>query len=330
MSLQSGKKIEGSAKNLLDPDLDARVMSLRKAELELEEILQDPGLEEARREIAAMRLQDRRTARSNASAFIKSSLSERADLKRASEEIKEIRIEISKSDINELSAEWVREWHRKKQSQAAPSPAELDRKAFVASALTSEKVTEQPAEKQEAVHQIPVQKKASRKIFRYTSLAAAAVVGIFLAISTLTPSSNSEKILSTYYAPYIGVSTISRGSGNNLTDIFNSAVLDYNNGDYAGAEAGFSKILSEQPSNTSSFFYLGLAQYETMKTAEAIKNLNSVVAASGSFSTEARWYLGLAYLRNEEKDKAADCFNILASSEGYYSERAARILRRLK
>ncbi len=133
MSLQSGKSDQGSLDQdllykLEDPALDAKIKYFRKAELELQEILIDPGLKLARHESASMIISFRerkKTSSGEIETFVKSSLDHSRT--QASEDLKEIKAAIAENDINDISAEWVSEWHRKKQMEVL-NPANEERK----------------------------------------------------------------------------------------------------------------------------------------------------------------------------------------------------------
>lgn len=307
MSVQSGKLHEGSSDNEMllkvsDPDLDSRLRKLRRAELELEEILGDPFLEQTRDEIASMfknRDNIQKKKYCEAAKFIRNALSEDPMNAGVRGEFKDFRIEISKSDINDISAEWVREWHRKKQMQAIPSLAEVERKNFVESSLYPQETT---VAEPSPVRPVAV-KSSSRKLLRYSALAAAAVLGLFIALNAVIPSSRSEDIFNSFYAPYTEVTTVTRG---------------------------MSSEAAANPLSSNALFFMGLTQIETGKTDEAISNFISVINNSGSYVKEARWYLGLAYLKKNDRKEAAECFKVLTASEGYYHDPSAKILRRLK
>ena len=303
MSLQSGRLHGGNSDNEIllkvsDPNLDSRLKKLYRAEAELEDILHDPFLEQARAEIASMfkrrdKLQKKKTG--EAARFITTAMSEET---RNPGEFKDFRIEISKNDINDISAEWVREWHRKKQMQAIPTLAEIERKSFIESSLKPEQtVTAEP------LPVLPVvRRQGSRKLLRYSAFAAAAALGLFLVLSSLVPSS-PEDIYNSFYTPYTVISRVTRGTNNDLT---------------------------VNLSGSNALFQAGLSQIGAGNIDEAIGNFISVINNSGSFVKESRWYLGLAYLKKNDRIKAAECFKVLAASEGYYQKPARKILRRLR
>ena len=75
---------------------------------------------------------------------------------------------------------------------------------------------------------------------------------------------------------------------------------------------------------------MGISQMELGNYDQAVKMLEDVVSRQGEYLKEARWYLGLAYIKTGNTEKAAGCFEILAGTPGYYNLRAREILRRLR
>lgn len=333
MSLQSGKSDQGSLDQdllykLEDPALDAKIKYFRKAELELQEILIDPGLKLARHESASMIISFRerkKTSSGEIETFVKSSLDHSGT--QASEDLKEIKAAIAENDINDISAEWVSEWHRKKQMEVL-NPANEERKRFIASALSEKQAEKQTAneelhsEKVAPVVSIKKNQGSGRKIIRVTTVAAAAMLGVFIAIRTLTPSGNTEKIFDSYYKSFTAVSTTTRGENIDKSGIYNSAINYYKAGNYALAEAGFTASLKADPGYGDPLFYLGLSQIETGNIDRAIDNLTAAAGTSANVKKEATWYLGFAHLKKGDKIKARECFLSLTNEDGFYRESA--------
>jgi TolA-binding protein len=165
---------------------------------------------------------------------------------------------------------------------------------------------------------------------RYTSLLAAALIGAFILIRTLLPSGNPDKIFDSYYKPFDAISAITRSMNNNGTDIYSLAIGSYKAGDYDRAAREFSEIILKDPTVISPRFFMGLTQLALKNYDQTINLLSGVIKDSGEYSKEAKWYLGLSYLKSGNKTKAVECFEYLAKSTGFYSERSEAILRRLK
>ncbi|HEX2974604.1 MAG TPA: tetratricopeptide repeat protein [Bacteroidales bacterium] len=170
------------------------------------------------------------------------------------------------------------------------------------------------------------QKAGRRYFYRHAFFASAAVISVIVLISILVPSSNPQKIFSAYYEPFNAFSTITRGN-QSLYDTYDKGIELYKSGRFAEALEVLDKA-SEK--SHSSLFLISLCNMETGSYEDAIKNLELIAGQKRQYSREARWYLGLAYLYIGNTDKAREQFEILSASEGFYTERAEKILRRLK
>lgn len=314
-----------------DPVLTAEINLYMRAQYDLEEILSDPAIDEIRSETAAIInswkedvLNIRKAENKN---YIRKTLSEAPESK-IKDDLKDIRLDLSKNNINDISTEWVEEWHRKKQMQGTISE---ERANFITSSL-EEKGSEE--ERKDLTLNAPTEsksinlKKTGRTlVIRFVSLSAAAVIGTFLVIRSLQPY-DTQKLYRSYYEPFNAVSPVVRGS--NPNDLYISAMNSYKAGDYNNAALAFEQSANINPSFGSPVFYLGLTALETGDYNEAIKDLGSVVRDSGVYSKDAKWYLGLAYLKTGSREKASECFKELSLTSSYYKERSEKILRHLK
>jgi tetratricopeptide (TPR) repeat protein len=113
-------------------------------------------------------------------------------------------------------------------------------------------------------------------------------------------------------------------------EAFESALDSYREGNYQVATAGFSEAILNDPASGSSRFFLGITYIAMNDFSQAVNILYGVANQQGEYSKEARWYLGLAYLKTGNKAKASECFELLAQTSEFYRERSEKILRRLK
>ncbi|MBK7627453.1 MAG: hypothetical protein IPJ16_09725 [Bacteroidales bacterium] len=206
----------------------------------------------------------------------------------------------------------------------APDPKAEERKEFITAALKAE-----PAE-------VPVEvtetrkKGISRSLFiRYITMSAAAVVGALIIINTLLPSS-ADKLFSSYYTPFEAVSPVTRSTSGSIDEVYASAIISYKSGDYKSANAGFAEANLKNPASEAPLFYMGLTNIELGNISQAVSELAAVAAGSGEYVKDAQWYLGMAYLKSGDKLKASEYLSKLAESPGYYRDRSAKLLRRLK
>jgi tetratricopeptide (TPR) repeat protein len=298
-----------------------------KGRFDLEDVKNDPALSETQVTVKEMISDYDKNILKNKEngTFIREVFNgERSD-KELNNEIKFIKQEIYDNKLNDITAEWVREWHEKKQKVGVRDPKTEEIRDFITCSIDSSK-SEPETMADEAG------KNDSRRSFfvRYALLSAAALIGAFLLIRTLLPSSNPEKLFESYYKPFNAISPVTRSMNSNETDSYSSAIENYITGNYQRAATGFAGVVEKDPSAVSSQFYLGLSQLALKNYDQAINMFTRVANDSGEFGKEARWYLGLTYLKTANKQKAAECFEYLARSDGFYRERSEKILRRLK
>ena len=288
-----------------------------KGKFDLEDVLNDNAFQSTRLAVKEM-ITDyniNKSQNSENEKFIRDIFSDEFSEDNLSDEIKSIKQEINNNKLNEITADWVREWHEKKQKIGNPDPKSEEIRNFITDAISS------PGKE-------PVK---SRNLFiRYASFAAAALIGVFILLRTLLPTSNPEKLFSTYYKPFEALSSVTRSINNTEADKYSAAIESYKSGDFQKSAAEFAVISEKSPSAVSARFFLGLSQLSLGNYGQAENLFAGVIDEQGEYTKEARWYLGLAYLKTNNKQKAEECFTILASSDGYYREPSEKILRRLK
>jgi len=297
-----------------------------RGEIDIEDVISDPELNSTRKAVSAMMAEYKKesAARLENESFIKSALAGTDEENELNKEVLRLKQEAENNDLNSLTALWVKEWRARRESNTVDLNYE-ERHSFISGSLNTE--VHEPVEKL-----VKMTKKGSsgRLLTRYLSLSAAALLGAFLVIRTLLPSDNSGKIFTSYYEPLKAISPVTRNTDNAISTSYISAINSYKSGDYQSASLGFEASLEKDPSSVSSRFFLGMTYIETGDYEKAIDILSAVASSSGEYVKEARWYLGLTYLKTGNKTKASECFDKLAGSPGFYSERSAKILRRLR
>lgn len=136
-----------------------------------------------------------------------------------------------------------------------------------------------------------------------------------------------KDLVSMYYKPYD--SYINVRSGNiNTDDIFIKALMKYEKKDYNEAIFLLNKVLEVDNNNVASLFYLGVSYVETDRFADAFNAFNKIVDHGDNlFVDQAKWYLGLTYLKSNEKDKAKVQFAEIADSQSFYKDKAKELLK---
>jgi tetratricopeptide (TPR) repeat protein len=256
--------------------------------------------------------------------FIREAFAGREQDDSINNEIGDIKDEIQNNKIDTITAEWVKEWHEKQMENTAMDTKKREIRDFIASSLEDEKG-------KPVIRIVSDRKKeVRRKILRYVSLAAAAIISVVILFRTLLPSYNPEKLFSTYYEPLNVISPVTRNSNTNLSNGYNSAIEMYRLGNYQGAAIGFSDAIEKDNSSIEPLFFMGITELALENYDQAINMLSDATNPSINYWKEAEWYLGLAYLKTGEKEKAFTCFEILSQTEGFYHKRAEAILRHLK
>jgi predicted Zn-dependent protease len=103
----------------------------------------------------------------------------------------------------------------------------------------------------------------------------------------------------------------------------------YKQGQYKAAAAVFSDLLHKDSNSISIRFFGGITQLELGDYKKAISLLNEVVTENGEYKEATQWYLGLAYLKVGETQKAKYYLK-LAETEECYKDQAQALLNRLK
>jgi tetratricopeptide (TPR) repeat protein len=297
-----------------------------KGRSDLEDVRNDTAFSETMASVSLMMSEiDAKNGSEGNVDFIREALASKATEEELKIEVGLIKKEAEENKLNEITAEWVREWHERKQKAVSGNAETENITDFVTAALNSS-----DRGQSEPVSEVSIKRSSRTAFVKYFSFAAAAIAGVFILIRTLLPSSDPGEIFSSYYKPFEAISTITRGLNTNEPDNYSAAIKSYMEGDYPAATAGFEGVSENDPSYASSRFYAGLSQLALGNYNKAIPLLSDNLAMSGEYGKEARWYLGLAYLKASDKEKASECFRFLSSSDGFYRERSAKILRRLK
>jgi len=110
------------------------------------------------------------------------------------------------------------------------------------------------------------------------------------------------------------------------------AVIKFQQKDFATASVLFKRILDKDNSNIAVWFYYGISNIETKNYDNSIKAFTTIIKQNDNLYIEhAEWYLGLCYLKNNQKDKAIDQFVGIASNpDNFHRQEAKNILEKLQ
>lgn len=173
-----------------------------------------------------------------------------------------------------------------------------------------------------------------KQAFRYKSMLRYAALFLLLLGTaailrfTLFTGTTPDKLFDQYYTPY-NSDIVTRSTQSEETTLEN-AILDYGNGDYSAALQKLDDLISENQGNHVAWFYKGLTCLALDRPSEAIRSFRIIEPNWNHPLLEHRtWYLALALLHNNNTEEAVTVFSEIAEYNGYYAERAGRILRKL-
>jgi TolA-binding protein len=293
-----------------------------KGYADIEDVMNDPDLPEAKVQAGLIVSEFRASGEQNIRnrKYIYDSLNSYQRSIELEEEINDIIDESSKNGIDKLTGSWVSEWQEKSEKREEGSQ---EIRKFISGSLKNEEI---------GLHKTPsINKKPLRLrlVISILTLSAAAVAGILITLRTLAPADQSE-LFDSYYSPLNILSPVVRGAGTNYDADHISAVEKYKSGDYNAAASLFSAEMTRDPSLIAPRFYLGLTEEALGNYEQAVSLLSGITGRAGEYSKDTQWYLGLAYLKLDEKKNAMACFESLGQSPGFYQERALKLLRFLK
>lgn len=174
--------------------------------------------------------------------------------------------------------------------------------------------------------EVPVVRMNTRKWW-YAAASLLALVAVSATLYLQTNRNLSTDSLFSQYYNSENIVDITRGD-ENIVD----AVIKFQQKDYSTASVMFKKILDKDESNIAVWFYYGISNIETQNYQNSIKAFNTIINQNDNLYLEhAEWYLGLCYLKNNQKDKAMDQFVAIASNpENFHHQEAKNILEKLQ
>jgi tetratricopeptide (TPR) repeat protein len=160
--------------------------------------------------------------------------------------------------------------------------------------------------------------------------AAASLLVLCAVAATLylqTPRNISNDSLFSQYYTSENIVDQTRGDQNIV-----EAVIKFQQKDFAKASVLFKSILEKDNSNIAVWFYYGISNIETRNYNNSIKAFTTIIKQNDNLYIEhAEWYLGLCYLKNNQKDKAINQFVVVASNpDNFHRQEAKNILEKLQ
>lgn len=141
---------------------------------------------------------------------------------------------------------------------------------------------------------------------------------------------SNDELLSKYYIPY-EIEGVVRSATTETDELLSEAMMAYSKKDFETAVEKFSAYFEKDYTNIQSHFYYAISCMETNRIREAIKSFQLVLDHNNNLYIEqAKWYLGLCYLKIYDTRKALDIFSEIVNEDSTYREKAREIIRKLK
>lgn len=138
-----------------------------------------------------------------------------------------------------------------------------------------------------------------------------------------------DKLIGDAFQPYPNVITSSTRSEADATGQVDRVMALYDKQKYADALKEFDKYIQDNPQDYNVLFYRGITHMKMDQSESAVADFEEVISGNSLLHDQAEWYLGLAYLKNNQKKEAADLFFAIAGKDTEYSEKANTIVNKI-
>ena len=171
--------------------------------------------------------------------------------------------------------------------------------------------------------------KNNKKWVSKWSVAASIAVVLGAGYWFMNQSPNNIELYEDYYQSYPNV-VAPTVRGENSEDIKSEAFYEYDNGNYEKSLVLFSKIY-ETDKDDYALFYKALSQMELQKTTEAIATFKQFdLGKNNAFTPFVKWYLALAYLKENQKEQAMPLLKSLSETQNPQQEMAQKLVDELE
>jgi len=176
----------------------------------------------------------------------------------------------------------------------------------------------------EAIHQDEQAKERPSIRLNWVYGIAASVALILFAWWLLPANESDDTLFASNFQPYPNIVSLR----NNQVGEFNKGMKYYSAGNYEEVVNYLEKASVPQERLKDQKFYLGISNLALKKPKEAIKYFELLNEAGSRYDQQVHWYLGLAYLLNEEKVKAISTLALIQNDEFEYAS-ARKLLEQL-
>lgn len=144
-------------------------------------------------------------------------------------------------------------------------------------------------------------------------VAAAFVLVIASTIWILFQKPDAQELYRVYYEPYPNIVAPVTRSEAKVDSTIQYAFLMYEAGNYENAALIFQKIYANSKAPFA-LMYLGICNLQTEKTTAAITILKTAASEKNEYAFIAKWYLAMAYLKNDEPLLALPLVQVVANN----------------
>jgi len=171
--------------------------------------------------------------------------------------------------------------------------------------------------------------KKGRRILRLTAAASLLALLTFGSFSLFRYGTGDQRIVNKYYSPY-EMTMVNRSDNSDINIRMHEALELYENKEYKEAVKLFELILADDPSQMATRLYSGISYIEIREYQKAGNYFNQIIEHNDNLYIEqAEYYLGFCLMMTNKKEKAIRQFEKIAKENGYFSEKARQILKKL-
>lgn len=180
--------------------------------------------------------------------------------------------------------------------------------------------------------EVPVKRKTLKLPFRKLAIAASILLLVALIPflqNYLQPE--SQKLANSYLENRLSLPDIQRGTKtvDATVDLRIKANTAYANKNFIAATKAYETILDSNRREDIDYLFAGLSYLYSEQPQEAVNKLTlaqAKISEGQNFWEETNWFLSLAYLKNEEIEKARNQLKMIVEMDGFYSDKAQEIL----
>jgi tetratricopeptide (TPR) repeat protein len=170
----------------------------------------------------------------------------------------------------------------------------------------------------------------AKKKFYYAAASMALLIATGGLIQRIaSPDMDSSEVFEKYYTPY--EITVTHRSGNTEVDrLLLNAFEKYEEKNYEQALVLFEEVLETRKNDMALNLYSGISYMEEEKYQKAKTSFDNIISDKDNlFIEQAKWYLGMCYLKTENTEKAEFVLKEIIKEESYYKDVAVKVLKDL-